>query len=616
MFRRHCPNLSVQSFVVVLVMWVFGPSHYQLRISSRSSLYNIFSPINCNCKRHVIFVGRVLGIMKTRLSEAPGAKMDLLVYAFQSLTLTTKLVSRLPRLDIDQLIFRRSTRKTDPVFSLPPVNIDELICAFQALTVASKPTSSLPPVDIYQLPTEILAQIFKNLSNKDILNLPHRICAKGLFDSKGQRRFSRHRVWLETRSLQSLTRVSYHPVIRRFIQELSFGLEVPSDSDLENFLLIHWMYRHRKGRHMPKKITLESFHTLAEIQEDDCQYCRGWPSLSQRWTDHRSALRSWRELQCSRKGLNALAGAFRRFENFKRVSIDNFYRKEEERRKLGLRYFLDKYKCDRRFKGTFAIKHSAKLLGLIVSALSISDSKPNSFRLLGDASGKLNNGRKASVALNLSCLRYEVSPAAVSKAFSNLKKIELRGLWRSGLDTAIRRPGSDMAVNRIVESAISLEELTLHYTGIRLTECINELPLLRLYRDLGPDRFVWLKKLDLAHFTVQPQSLSKFLKASAKSLEDMMLTDILLRGIGISSGIFHVVYLEGAWESTFDDLKDSFQLKTLRLDSLKILSQPRGQIVRHGFGDVQCEAPRQTGGDKEALAWLCGNSEINPFRLR
>ncbi len=486
--------------------------------------------------------------------------------------------------------------------------MDQLILAFRKLKVTVPRFPRSPAVTIDHLPAEILAIIFEHLSNDDIFNLPHRICAKGLFNKEGQRRFSQHRTWIEPRSLQNLTHVSHHPIIREFVQELIFCLEMPCNIDLKGFLREHWQIIHSREDGVPGELTLGNFHTLAGIAEGSCQVCSGLPSLSDRWTDHKSTLEALQKLRYSGKDVKVLVEAFQRFKGFDVVSIDNYYRSAKERRNLGLRYF---YVEERHNIGasrpTHLIPISSTVVPLLVDALSITSSKPSSFKVMGDANSWLYEDQRQSLSMDIDFLELTVPPSSISGAFSNMKNIELRGLSfynttkdEPDLRTARRKPltSSDLAMNYIIGSAFRIEELTVRFNDeLRFAGYTFGLPSIPVSKYLGWNRLLRLKKLDLAHFRVWPQYLVDFLKTPAKTLTHLTLEDILLNG---------------SWESTFNELKGSFRLESLCLKSLHRLKS--GPIAQPDFIVGECEPPYRNGGDEEALAWLCGRSETNPFR--
>lgn len=504
------------------------------------------------------------------------------------------------------LILKIPSLKAAPTSPLPVGAIDQLILDFRKLKVTATRVSRSPAVTIDHLPTEILANIFVHLSNDDIYNLPHRICAKGLFDKEGQCRFGQHRIWIEKKNLQQLTRISYHPIIRNFVQELVVSHEMPCDIELKDFLEEQWIDKHSKRTRVPRKLTLENFHTLAGIPEYSCPTCRGWPSLSDRWTAHKSALKSLQELQNSGKDVKILDEALTRFESFKAISIDNFAHGDEERRKLGLRYFHVSESYHISPRPSFSRPSCSTVLTILIKVLSITHSKISSFEIMGNAESRWHHDGMQSAVINIASSDCPFPSLIISNAFRNMKRVELRGLWTLNDWADDPQPrnansqplsSSDRMLVCMLRSAVQLEELTLSFSdGYRMHPYTFALPNIPLGRYPGTNRFRRLKILHLAHFRLQPQHLDYFLKATAKTLIDLTLEDILL---------------SGGWESAFDKLKGIFRLRALRLQSLKRLTTPE----RHGRHMLErCKPPYQKGGDEEALAWLCGRSETNPFR--
>lgn len=503
------------------------------------------------------------------------------------------------------LILKIPSLKAAPTSPLPVGAIDQLILDFRKLKVTATRVSRSPAVTIDHLPAEILANIFEHLSNDDIYNLPHRICAKGLFDKEGQCRFGQHRTWIEKKNLQQLTRISYHPVIRNYVQELIVCHEMPCDIKLKDFLEEQWIDRHSKTTRTPRKITLENFHTLAEIPEDSCQFCNGLPSLSERWTAHKSALKSLRELQNNGKEVKILEEALTRFESFNAISIDNFDRGDEERRRLGLSYFHVSESYHLAPWPSFSKRSCSTVLTILIKVLSITHSKISSFKIMGSAESHWHHDGILSAALNTACFDRPFPSLTISNAFRNMKRVHLRGLWASnaGRDdpqprdvNSQRLSSSDKVLVCMLRSAVQLEELILSFTDYYMPPYTFGLPNIPLGRYPGTNRFRRLKILHLAHFRLQPEHLDYFLKATAKTLIHLTLEDILL---------------SGNWESAFDKLKGIFRLRTLRLQSLKRLTTPE-RLGQHML--ERCKPPYQNGGDEEALAWLCGRSETNPFR--
>ena len=496
--------------------------------------------------------------------------------------------------------------------------MDQLILAFSEFSMRPRPVPPLPAVTINCLPAEILAKIFEHLSNDDILNLPHRISAKGLFDIEGRRRFSQHRTWIEKQSLQNLTRVSRHPVSRRYVQELIFCHEMPCELTLEHFIA-YWAMKHSSSIGRPLKsfypyleaplkeyeeVTLENFHTLVGTPEGSCSVCSCWSSLSARWDAHQSTIKDLQKLQEDGEDIRMLAEAFNRFESPSAISIDNFHRSAEDRRDLGLRYFFDTEtdsNCASTCEGSGNLyQYDSTFLRTVVKALLISNSKLSSFKIWGNANRSWYNDRESTgLSLSLNWI------TAVDDAFSNVRKMELRGIWcMQGypMDRKPRRGGVlpllcwEEDINNIIRSAVWLEELTIHFTSLRQTGTTYGLPDTVLDRLPGPNRLRHLKKLDLAHFRVQAARLVAFLQVSAKTLKHLILRDVVLHG---------------SWESVFDELKGVYRLEILRLRSLQIITP---NTIPSWVELCGCETPYQAGGDEEALAWLCGRSEVNPFR--
>jgi hypothetical protein len=510
------------------------------------------------------------------------------------------------------LILKIPGLKAAPISPLPVGDMDQLIIEFRKLKVTATRVSRSPAVTIDHLPAEILANIFEHLSNDDIYNLPYRICAKGLFEKEGRLRFAQHRTWIDKKNLQQLTRISYHPTIRNFVQELIVGYEMPCYIKLKHFLQEQWMDKHSIRSRAPRNIKLKNFHTLAGIPEDSCPFCDGWPSLSEKWIAHKSALKSLQELQNSGKDVKILEEALGRFESFNAITIDNFDRRDEERRKSGLRYFNvpESYHLSRWpsfSKPSFSKQSCNTVLTTLIKVLSNTHSKPSSFEIMGNAGSRWHYDGMHSAALNTACFDYPFPSLTISNAFRNMKRMQLRGLWsinRSADDPQPRNldspllSSSDKIMVCMLRSAVQLEELTLSFSGqYTFSPYTFGLPNIPLGRYPGTNRFRRLKTLHLAHFRLEPPHMDYFLKATAKTLTHLTLEDILL---------------SGDWGSAFDKLKGIFNLQSLRLQSLKKITTPQ----RQGQDEYErYETPYQKGGDEEALAWLCGRSETNPFRI-
>lgn len=490
--------------------------------------------------------------------------------------------------------------KRASISSLPVGDMDQLILEFSKLKVTATRVSRSPAVTIDHLPAEILANIFEYLSNDDIYNLPHRICAKGLFEKEGRLRFAQHRTWIDRKNLQQLTRISYHPTIRNFVQELIVGYEMPYYVKWKQFLKEQWMDKHSIRSQAPREITLRNFHTLARIPADSCPFCDGWPSLTEKWIAHKSALKSLQELQNSGKDVKILEEALRRFKGFNAITIDNWVRRDEERRKSGLRYFHvpESYRNYLSPWPGFSKPPRNTVLTTLIKVLSNTHSKPSSFEIMGNAESRWYHNGMLSAALNTYFHDYPFPSLTISNAFINMKRMQLRGLWgiySTADDPSDPLTSSDKLLVCMLRSAVQLEELTLSFSGVDIqppyTFGLRNIPLGRYP---GTNRFRRLKTLHLAHFRLEPSHMDYFLKATAKSLMHLTLEDILL---------------SGHWESAFDKLKGIFKLQSLHLQSLKKLAPPR----RMGEFETY-DTPYQKGGDEEALAWLCGRSETNPFR--
>ena len=507
-----------------------------------------------------------------------------------------------------------------PVLPLKVRTMDELIIGFQRLSIREMRVPRSPAVNIDRLPAEILANVFQHLSNDDIFNLPHAICAKGLFDTEGRHRFRQHHIWIERQSLQNLARVSRHPVVRKYVKELVLCYQMPRDITLKRFLE-YWAIQHAKPYKTPEDLTLDNFHALIGVPENHCTFCSAWPSLSQRWIAHKSTLKDLENLQKSREDVEMLVEAFRRFENFDAIVFDNSCRGVQERRFFRVGYFhhTEDDKTWSTFDRSFSLQLDSTPIDALIKALSISRSKPRSFRIMNNATCWWYKDEMYSASLYIEHLyRAEFfsgfSSFAICDAFCNMRQLELRGLiffknresdWSTNRresdlplgeaeDASLTR--SDQVMICIIRSAIWLEELTIHLTDLRIEGTTYGLPQIPLSTYPGPNQLCQMKRLDLAHFSVRPKHLITFLKLVAKSLTHLTLGDILLNG---------------NWESVFDDIKGVFQLQCLRLYSLKI-REPHG-LRTPPFGEP-CETPHQVGGDDEALAWLCGRSKVNPFR--
>ena len=545
-------------------------------------------------------------MMNAQISEISARTMEVLVYAFQTLTLATKLV-----------IFQKSTRMTKQISLQTPIDVDDITNALQiffAITGFISPSSPRGTID--HLPAEILGQVFEYLSDDDILNLPHWLCAKGLLEKEGRCRFGQHHVWAEEKSVQKLVRFSRHPIIQEFVEELVLAIEVPQDIDLEIFLESHWHEKHGIVSMAPEDLSLENFHTLARIPGKDCQHCAGWPSLSQRWTEHRQFLRSFQGLKRNKKDI---AAALRRLEHLSIITIDNLYRSEEARRDLGHRYFFN---LDKRLHSNWPeVMFAPEPLSSLISAMWYSRLKLSSFRITGNGDSAWSDGGEVPLGLYPEFLFLGLLGFIGLRIFKNLRILELRDMctyeqkWsrQEGVEKAkVVDSLSDLVIQCIIEPAASLEELTIHCTGLRKAGSTHGLLILPLYGYLGSNPCRPLSKLDLAYFMVSSNQFVRFLKAFTSTLKTLVLDDILLAkgrtsAFDKSTGISRVVQRWGTWEATFYKLKGLFQLQSLRLHSLMETDDDIFPL---------CEVHHPIGGDEEALLWLCGRSAATHFRVQ
>lgn len=79
-----------------------------------------------------------------------------------------------------------------------------------------------------RLPYELLSLILAQLSQEDLVNLPFSITSRGLSEKEISARSSTIDVWLDERSLNTLSRVARHPVFSPGIQRIRFHPDEPA----------------------------------------------------------------------------------------------------------------------------------------------------------------------------------------------------------------------------------------------------------------------------------------------------------------------------------------------------------------------------------------------------
>jgi hypothetical protein len=447
------------------------------------------------------------------------------------------------------------------------------------------PAPGRPGLLLEMLPNEVLAETIEYLSNDDLLNLPYQVLKNGLLKAEGLRRFGQHRVWMDKKNLYRLARISNHPIIRQYVEELVFYLDKPCEPD--------------------------KFHIRGH---DHVTRRRGWPSLEAKYLAMKKTSDDQQKLTEDGTDIRILVMAFTSLPNAKTVTIDNIDRLGREREELGAALFARQ----QIYRGEFALRgdHGTYLLTLLIKALAASPVKPDTLQVISEATPAITrpdlrffyNGGRPRTAISLADLLYTVPSSAYPAAFGEMKKLDLRDLRRTQLEDNYsycdgnrqkleRLPGSSTkSLERIVKSAVSISDLTIgHAKGISAisSECMLDIQLNSL---LGSGGHPHLRILELSDLVTQQWHMVGSLQACAPALTDLTLGTIHLN--------------QGTWARTFDNLKGLFKLERLELGKLSM----SGADCKDETGQDNIHDVVGSDDSDNTLGWLCDTIETNQFR--
>ncbi len=437
------------------------------------------------------------------------------------------------------------------------------------------PAPGRPRLLLEMLPSEVLAETIEYLSNDDLLNLPYRVLKNGLLKAEGLRRFRQHRVWMDKKDLYRLARISNHPIIRQYVEELVFYLDKPREPDKFD------LRGHNRSLYLAYKKTSDDLQKLTEDGTD----------------------------------IRILVMAFTSLPNANTVTIDNIDRLLEERYELGAAVSVE----DQIYHGEYKLDgdHGTYLLTLLVKALAASPVKPATLQVISAATPAITrpdlrffyNGGGPRTAISLAGSLYTVPSSAYPAAFGEMKKLDLRDLRRTQLEDNHSYFGSNgrelervpgpftEPLERIVKSAVSISDLTIGHTTKGICAIRSEFMLdIQLSSLLEPGGHPHLRRLELADLVTQQWHMVGSLQACAPALTDLTLGTIHLN--------------QGTWARTFDNLKGLFKLERLELGKLDMSGADcKDETGQDKFHDV-------VGSDDSdnILGWLCGTIENNPYR--
>lgn len=454
----------------------------------------------------------------------------------------------------------------------------------------SSSTGNKPPsprrqgLTLEMLPNEILAETIKYLSDEDLLNLPCRVLRNGLLKAEGLRRFGQHRVWMEKKSLYWLRKISNHPIISQYVEELIFYLDKPCE---------------------PEKFYIKGY--------EDTSRRRAWPSLEAKYLAMKETFDDQQKLTEDGNDIRILVMAFTNLPNAKTVAIDNIDRLGREREELGAAPFARQqiHRGESELRGD----HGTYLLTLLIKALAASPLKPDTLKVISEAIPAntrpdlrfFYNGDRPRTAISLADLLYTVPSSAYPKAFGEMKKLDLRDLRRTQLEDQYlycnedgqeleRSPWSySEPLERIVKSAVSVSDLTIgHAKGLSNMTSKNMLDI-GLHHLLGSGGHPHLQRLELSDLVTQQWHMVGSLQACAPTLTDLTLGRIHLD--------------QGTWARTFDNLKGLFKLERLDLGRLSM----SGRDCNDETGQYDIHDVVGSDENENTLRWLCGTIETNPF---
>ncbi|KAM0797540.1 hypothetical protein BDR22DRAFT_975233 [Usnea florida] len=404
---------------------------------------------------------------------------------------------------------------------------------------------------IESLPTELLTNVFENLSNDDILNMPPNWISSGLTESQAQALLRTMYISLEKSCLTRLEGIVCHPKLARHIHK--FILHDERVKDITAWKYLHSLWSTQNG-------AMGSFANYIKVAREQIS---GDSSVTVKFGKYRMLLKEQQMVEERQDDVRILSKAFDLLPNLKAVSMDNS-NGHRVKKPLGDAW------CNN-LRQTCIAKCDSYLLEVLFRAMSNSVRKVPSFRIMH------NCGRRPyrSNFINFPGLVTKLPPNTIASAAQGLRSLSLRSIYYgldqvdyhnaaremgdsySGLRTLHKGEGYDSTkgLAEMLSSASLLEDLTLTCLDIcKLRHNMSHLPYLSLNLNSmrGLNDLQHLQKLELGHFKTRQDQFVRFLLTVAGTLTTIQLNDIVLD--------------HGSWLSAFSELR----AKCSRLESIKV----------------------------------------------
>ena len=420
-----------------------------------------------------------------------------------------------------------------------------------------------PLSSIENLPFEILALIFHDLSNRDILTLPSGLRVKGLTPAAARNRFQNLEIKLTKRSLEDLSCISNCPALAPAVKKLIIQAKRPRKSDRDDYLMWQWIkheksmkteeakakFGHELQKVQDRGITMLDIHKGLGLERwRDCSVCSEGPPEH---TDDElfRAGKEQEELEASETDVNSLAHALQHLPNLEAVVVDNMSKRQiprPEKRWVNPRCSSAAHPLAVLFKALAAVGPTR----ISISTRSIT--RP------------CFNRRTQPVPILLSELLSEVSIDKMSSAVANIRSLKLGGLkftqHESQPPVALRdhplaEPEVENPTNALTEALPSATHLTDLFLGCtsQHRQAFQYPGHIHLSSPASSIPFEQLQKLGFVNFWFHEHHLRAFLRA-CPSLVKLQLEDIVLR-----PGTWYAVFRElGSAHARLEELKLSY----------------------------------------------------------
>ena len=466
---------------------------------------------------------------------------------------------------------------------------------------------------IDSLPTELLPNVFENLSKDDILNMPTHWISSGFTESQAQALLGTMYVSLEKNSLTRLDRIICHPDLARHTHRLILHDERVKDIAAYKYLHSHWSTHHQGwGFFKPKYPSFASYIQMAQEQ------ISGDLSVAAKFGKYRMLLKEQQMVEERQDDVRILSKAFDLLPNLKVVSVDN---SDQRRVKKTLR---DAW-CDDLRQNCIA-NCGSHLMQVLFRAMSTSARKVPSFEIMHNFGRR--NYRTNFSTMNFSGLVTKLPPNTIASAAKGLRSLGLRSICY-GLDEvdyhdAAREmsdgyswlhkfhkgEGNDSTngIAEMLSSASLLEDLTLTCLDLcKHRHQKSHLPYLALNSMRGLNDLQHLQKLSLGHFKTRQDQFVRFLLKVAGTLTTIQLCGIVLD--------------HGSWVSAFSELRGKFP----RLESIKV---GVSGLYDAGLGEDDSGSEELSSsvmtrnvdfcivpcGDQQLLVWFRDGTGVHPGR--